>query len=131
MKKQLITSALLYVNGLPHLGHLVGCLLPADVYARYRRSLGDEVLFIGGTDEHGTVAEVGSVGKDANGDERCCLNASPTGYWGHKPDGGAWVCCPGSNMVQSKKDSTYWRCCPNGQCPAETGKLGSDTCPGC
>lgn len=60
MTKQLITSALLYVNGLPHLGHLVGCLLPADVYARYLRSCGDDVLFIGGTDEHGTVAEVGA-----------------------------------------------------------------------
>lgn len=43
MKKQLITSALPYVNGLPHLGHLVGCLLPADVYARYLREKGEEL----------------------------------------------------------------------------------------
>lgn len=61
MTKQLITSALPYVNGLPHLGHLVGCLLPADVYARYLRQKGEEVLFIGGTDEHGTPSEVGAA----------------------------------------------------------------------
>lgn len=61
MKKQLITSALPYVNGLPHLGHLVGCLLPADVFARYQRAKGADVLFICGTDEHGTVSEVGAA----------------------------------------------------------------------
>lgn len=61
MKKQLITSALPYVNGLPHLGHLIGCLLPADVYARYLREKGFDVLCICGTDEHGTVAEVGAA----------------------------------------------------------------------
>lgn len=61
MTKQLITSALPYVNGLPHLGHLVGCLLPADVYARYLRQKGEEVLFVGGTDEHGTPSEVGAA----------------------------------------------------------------------
>ena len=46
MTKQLITSALPYVNGLPHLGHMVGCLLPADVYARYLRAQGDDVLYL-------------------------------------------------------------------------------------
>lgn len=61
MTKQLITSALPYVNGLPHLGHLIGCLLPADVYARYLRQKGEEVLFVGGTDEHGTPSEVGAA----------------------------------------------------------------------
>ena len=71
MKKQLITSALLYVNGLPHLGHLVGCLLPADVYARYLRSRGDDVLFIGGTDEHGKVAEVGASKENMEVAEYC------------------------------------------------------------
>lgn len=60
-KKCLITSALLYVNGTPHLGHVIGCLLPADVCARFKRLLGDEVLFIGGTDEHGTASEVGAL----------------------------------------------------------------------
>ncbi|MBN1783628.1 MAG: methionine--tRNA ligase [Alphaproteobacteria bacterium] len=58
MKKNLITSALLYINGEPHLGHMVGCLLPADVYARYRRLKDEEALFIGGTDEHGAAIEI-------------------------------------------------------------------------
>ncbi len=61
MKKQLITSALPYVNGLPHLGHLVGCLLPADICARFQRQRGRDTLFICGTDEHGTVSEVGAA----------------------------------------------------------------------
>lgn len=61
MKKYLITSALPYVNGLPHLGHLIGCLLPSDVYARYLREKGEKVLYICGTDEHGTPSEVGAA----------------------------------------------------------------------
>ncbi len=56
----LITSALPYVNGIPHLGHLAGCLLPSDVYARFNRLIGNEVLYIGGTDEHGTPSEIGA-----------------------------------------------------------------------
>ncbi len=71
MKKYLITSALLYVNGLPHLGHLIGCLLPADVYARYLRSKGEETLFIGGTDEHGTPSEVGAAKEHMDVEEYC------------------------------------------------------------
>lgn len=61
MQKILITSALPYVNGVPHLGHLVGCLLPADVYARFMRMMGHEVLCVCGTDEHGTPSEVGAA----------------------------------------------------------------------
>ena len=61
MSKILITSALPYVNGVPHLGHMVGCLLPSDVYARFMRMMGHEVLYIGGTDEHGTPSEVGAA----------------------------------------------------------------------
>jgi methionyl-tRNA synthetase len=63
----LITSALPYINGVKHLGNLVGSLLPADVHARFRRQIGDEVLFICGTDEHGTPAELGAraAGQDA------------------------------------------------------------------
>ncbi len=60
-QKVLITSALPYVNGVPHLGHLVGCLLPSDVFARFNRLLGNEVLYIGGTDEYGTPTEVGAL----------------------------------------------------------------------
>ncbi len=58
MPRHLITSALPYINGVKHLGNLVGSMLPADVYARYRRAAGDEVLFICATDEHGTPAEL-------------------------------------------------------------------------
>lgn len=61
MSKVLITSALPYVNGVPHLGHIVGCLLPSDVYARFNRMMGNEVLYICGTDEHGTPSEVGAA----------------------------------------------------------------------
>jgi len=48
-----ITSALPYANGPIHIGHLAGVYIPADIYARYLRSKGEEVLFIGGSDEHG------------------------------------------------------------------------------
>ena len=61
MNKILITSAIPYVNGVKHLGNLVGSLLPADVHARFRRQCGDDVLFICGTDEHGTPAELGAI----------------------------------------------------------------------
>jgi methionyl-tRNA synthetase len=60
MNKVLITSALPYINGVKHLGNLIGSLLPADVHARFRRQVGDDVLFICGTDEHGTPAELGA-----------------------------------------------------------------------
>lgn len=52
-KRTLITSALPYANGPVHIGHLAGVYVPADIYARYLRSKGEEVLFVGGSDEHG------------------------------------------------------------------------------
>ena len=52
-QRYLITAALPYANGPIHIGHLAGCHLPADIYARFRRMQGHEVLFICGTDEHG------------------------------------------------------------------------------
>lgn len=61
MKKILVTSALPYINGVPHLGHIVGCLLPSDVYARFMKMTGHDVLYIAGTDEHGTTSEVGAL----------------------------------------------------------------------
>jgi methionyl-tRNA synthetase len=61
MSKILITSAIPYINGVKHLGNLAGSLLPADVHARFRRQIGDDVLFICGTDEHGTPAELGAI----------------------------------------------------------------------
>jgi len=60
-KKYLITSALPYVNGELHIGHLVGCYLPSDVYARFCRARGRDVLFVCGADEHGTPAIVGAA----------------------------------------------------------------------
>lgn len=52
-KRTLITSALPYANGPVHIGHLAGVYVPADIYARYLRLKGEEVMFIGGSDEHG------------------------------------------------------------------------------
>lgn len=48
-----ITTALPYANGPVHIGHLAGVYVPADIYARYLRNKGEEVVFIGGSDEHG------------------------------------------------------------------------------
>ncbi|KAJ3411346.1 putative methionine--tRNA ligase, cytoplasmic protein rar1 [Chytridiales sp. JEL 0842] len=53
----LITSALPYVNNIPHLGNIIGCVLSADVYARYCRLRGYNTLFVCGTDEYGTATE--------------------------------------------------------------------------
>lgn len=52
-KRYTITSALPYANGPVHIGHLAGVYVPADIYARYLRMKGEDVLFIGGSDEHG------------------------------------------------------------------------------
>ncbi len=60
-KKYLITSALTYINGVPHIGHLAGAMLNADFYARFLRAKGEDVLFVGGTDVHGTKIEVGAA----------------------------------------------------------------------
>ncbi|MEY8800365.1 methionine--tRNA ligase [Leisingera sp. XS_AS12] len=61
MARILITSALPYINGIKHLGNLVGSQLPADLYARYNRGRGHEVLFLCATDEHGTPAELAAA----------------------------------------------------------------------
>ncbi|MFJ4499295.1 methionine--tRNA ligase [Streptomyces sp. NPDC088864] len=58
MTRHLITSALPYINGIKHLGNLVGSMLPADVYTRYLRQRGEDALYICATDEHGTPAEL-------------------------------------------------------------------------
>ncbi|AFL94325.1 methionyl-tRNA synthetase [Thermococcus cleftensis] len=54
MVRYIVTSALPYANGPIHAGHLAGAYLPADIFVRYLRLRGEEVLFICGTDEHGT-----------------------------------------------------------------------------
>ncbi|MGA1634464.1 MAG: methionine--tRNA ligase [Gemmobacter sp.] len=61
MARHLITSAIPYINGVKHLGNLVGSQLPADLYARYLRGRGHEVMFICATDEHGTPAELAAA----------------------------------------------------------------------
>ncbi len=53
MAKTLITAALPYANGPVHIGHLAGVYIPADIYARFQRLMGEEVLFVCGSDEHG------------------------------------------------------------------------------
>jgi len=53
----LVTSALPYVNNVPHLGNIIGCVLSADVYARYMRGVGANTMFVCGTDEYGTTTE--------------------------------------------------------------------------
>ena len=52
-KRTLVTSALPYANGRIHIGHLAGAYLPPDIYVRYLRMKGEDVLFVSGSDEHG------------------------------------------------------------------------------
>ena len=52
-KRYTVTTALPYANGPVHIGHLAGVYVPADIYVRYLRAMGQDVLFIGGSDEHG------------------------------------------------------------------------------
>ena len=61
MARILITSAIPYINGIKHLGNLVGSQLPADLFARFNRAQGHEVMFICATDEHGTPAELAAA----------------------------------------------------------------------
>jgi methionyl-tRNA synthetase len=61
MARHLITSAIPYINGIKHLGNLIGSQLPADLFARYQRARGHEVLFLCATDEHGTPAELAAA----------------------------------------------------------------------
>ncbi len=69
-KKRLVTSALPYVNNIPHLGNLVQ-VLSADVFARYCRSAGFETLYICGTDEYGTATETRALQQGITPRELC------------------------------------------------------------
>jgi methionyl-tRNA synthetase len=71
--RYLITSALPYIDGVKHLGNLVGSLLPADVYARFLRQNGHKVLYICATDEHGTPAELGALKSNLPPSDFCDL----------------------------------------------------------
>ena len=57
-KRTTVTSALPYANGGVHIGHLAGVYVPADIYVRYLRLKKEDVLFIGGSDEHGVPITV-------------------------------------------------------------------------
>ncbi len=58
MSKKLVTSALPYANGALHLGHLAGAYLPADIYVRYLRLRGEDVVWVCGSDEHGAAITI-------------------------------------------------------------------------
>src|SRR6056297_3669450 len=57
-KKILVTSALPYANGYIHLGHCAGAYLPADIFVRYKRLQGKELLYVCGSDEHGVAITI-------------------------------------------------------------------------
>lgn len=59
--RHLITAALPYANGPLHIGHLAGCYLPADIYVRFMKSMGKEVLFVCGSDEHGAAITMRAI----------------------------------------------------------------------
>ncbi len=65
-KRYTITSALPYANGPIHIGHLAGVYVPADIYARYLRMKGEDVLFIGGSDEHGVPITIKARAEGVN-----------------------------------------------------------------
>jgi methionyl-tRNA synthetase len=71
MPRILITSAIPYINGIKHLGNLIGSQLPSDLYARYMRARGHEVLMLCATDEHGTPAELAAAKAGKPVDEFC------------------------------------------------------------
>lgn len=67
----LITSALPYVNNVPHLGNIIGCVLSGDIFARYCRLAGYTTLFIGGTDEYGTATETKAISENLTPQQIC------------------------------------------------------------
>jgi methionyl-tRNA synthetase len=71
MEKILITSALPYVNNIPHLGNIIGCVLSADVFARYNRLKKKEVLYVCGTDEYGTATTAKAMEEKISPRELC------------------------------------------------------------
>ncbi len=71
MKTRIITAALPFANNIPHLGHLVGSHLPADIFARYSRLKGYETYFVGGTDENGAATEFAAYKEGISPKEVC------------------------------------------------------------
>jgi methionyl-tRNA synthetase len=70
-KNILVTSALPYVNNVPHLGNIIGCVLSADVFARFMRLMGENTLYICGTDEYGTATETTALKEKCTPQELC------------------------------------------------------------
>ena len=68
---RIITAALPFTNNIPHLGNIVGSHLPADIFARYCRLRGVRTIFVGGTDEHGTAAELAAYQNGVSPKELC------------------------------------------------------------
>lgn len=73
-RSKLVFSALPYVNNLPHLGNIVGCVLSSDVYSRFCKKLGQNVLHICGTDEYGTAIEMAAIESKKHPKEICDTN---------------------------------------------------------
>lgn len=67
----LITAALPYVNNVPHLGNIIGCVLSADIFARYSRNAGYNTLYVGGTDEYGTATETKAIAEKMTPQQIC------------------------------------------------------------
>jgi len=67
----LITSALPYVNNVPHLGNIIGCVLSADIFARYSRLCGNNTLYVSGTDEYGTATETKALAENLSPRQIC------------------------------------------------------------
>ena len=67
----LITSALPYVNNVPHLGNIIGCVLSADVFARFMRLMGKNTLYVCGTDEYGTATETKALQEKCTPQQLC------------------------------------------------------------
>ena len=70
-KNILITSALPYVNNVPHLGNIIGSVLSADVFSRYSKARGNPTLFVCGTDEYGTATETKAIEEGVTPQELC------------------------------------------------------------
>ena len=69
-KRTIVTSALPYANGLLHFGHISGAYLPADIFVRYKRLLGEDIIFICGTDEYGTAIAVSATKEGRSPEEQ-------------------------------------------------------------
>lgn len=70
-ERWLVTAALPYVNNIPHVGNIIGSHLPADIFARYLRLFKYDIVFIGGTDEHGSPTEVAAYEAGLSPKELC------------------------------------------------------------